>query len=272
MAGGARGGGAAGRGKPSALRRQVGDGARTERGEGTRARILDAALGLFRDRGYEATTMRAIATAAGVAVSNTYYYFPSKDHLVQAFYERVHLDRIEASVGALQGERDLRARLRIAMRARVEAIRPYHAVSGTLFRTAADPGSALSPFSAESAPVRRAAVAFWGEVVSGSDARMARDVRATLPHLLWLYELGVVLFWLHDGSPGQTRTDEFVEDTTDAIVRLLAIAGLPGLRAVRIRLLRWVSGIIEEAPAQTPPPSRRGDGRAPRPGPGPGAG
>ncbi|MGH7752390.1 MAG: helix-turn-helix domain-containing protein, partial [Gemmatimonadales bacterium] len=34
----------------------------------TQARILDAALDLFRDRGYEATTMRAIAQRAGVAL------------------------------------------------------------------------------------------------------------------------------------------------------------------------------------------------------------
>jgi len=217
---------------------------RRERGERTRQKILDAALDLFRDQGYDSTTMRGIAAAAGVAVGNTYHYFPSKDHLVHAFYERVHVERVEACRDALHSERKLRERLRLAMRARLEVIRPYHAVSATLFRTAADPRSPLNPFSEASAPVRLACIDFWREVVEGSSARLAPDVRSTLPYLLWLYELGIILFWLHDNSPEQRRTAEFVSDTTDSMVRLLALANLPGVRSVRNRMLRWLDGLI----------------------------
>ena len=39
---------------------------------------------LFRENGYEATTMRAIAKEAGVATGNAYYYFGSKEELIQA--------------------------------------------------------------------------------------------------------------------------------------------------------------------------------------------
>ena len=49
----------------------------------TRSVIIDAALKLFRERGYDATTMRAIATEAGVSVGNAYYYFDSKEMLIQ---------------------------------------------------------------------------------------------------------------------------------------------------------------------------------------------
>ena len=66
------------------------------KGEQTRERILDVALTLFRELGYEATTMRLIAAGAGVSVGNSYYYFPTKEHLVQAFYWRMHVDRVEA--------------------------------------------------------------------------------------------------------------------------------------------------------------------------------
>jgi AcrR family transcriptional regulator len=215
---------------------------RREKGERTRRRILDAALDLFRDQGYDTTTMRAIAAAADVAVGNTYHYFPSKDHLVQAFYERMHTERVAAIGDKLAHERSLRARLRIAMRARLDVLKPYHAVSATLFRTAADPRSPLNPLSDASAPTRTACIEFWREVVEGSNARLAVDVRTALPHLLWLYELSVVLFWLHDQSPDQRRTEDFVADTSDAIVRLLPLANLPGVRTVRNRMLRWVAG------------------------------
>src|SRR5690348_1038748 len=59
------------------------------RGEQTKRLIVDTAVRLFREQGYEKTTMRAIAQAAGLSVGNAYYYFPSKDHLVQEFYTQV---------------------------------------------------------------------------------------------------------------------------------------------------------------------------------------
>jgi AcrR family transcriptional regulator len=220
----------------------------SSKGQKTRERILETALELFQERGYEATTMRMIATAAGVSLGNSYYYFPTKEHLVQGFYERMHTDLVALSRQDLGAQRTLRGRLRAVMRARIDVIAPYHAVAGTLFRTALTPGSPLSPFSDDSGPTRRHAIDFLREVVDGSDTRIPRDLAPTLPHLLWLYELGLVMFWVHDRSPGQHRTYELVDDTTDAIVRLLALANLPGLRVVRKRMLAWVTAVIEDSP------------------------
>jgi AcrR family transcriptional regulator len=52
--------------------------------ESTRARILDTALRLFGERGFEATTMREIADACQVTERTVYRYFPFKDDLVLA--------------------------------------------------------------------------------------------------------------------------------------------------------------------------------------------
>ena len=61
-------------------------GARTAKGVRTRAKILESALRLFREAGFEATTMRQVAGASGVSVGNAYYYFASKEHLVHGFH------------------------------------------------------------------------------------------------------------------------------------------------------------------------------------------
>ena len=71
--------------------------ARTARAEQTRALILDTALHMFRESGYEATTMRAIAQKAGVATGNAYYYFASKDELIGEFYARLVTEQASAS-------------------------------------------------------------------------------------------------------------------------------------------------------------------------------
>ena len=61
----------------------------TAKGEQTRELILSTALRLFREQGYGKTTMRAIAAEAGVSVGNAYYYYSSKEHLMQAYYDHL---------------------------------------------------------------------------------------------------------------------------------------------------------------------------------------
>ena len=62
----------------------------TQKGDQTKALILETALEMFRENGYEQTTMRAIAEKANLSLGNAYYYFPSKEYLIQAFYRRTH--------------------------------------------------------------------------------------------------------------------------------------------------------------------------------------
>ena len=83
----------------------------TNKGEQTKALILETALELFRERGYEETTMRAIAQKAGLSLGNAYYYFHSKEFLIQAFYHRTHEEHLGASVPIMGKELSLKARL-----------------------------------------------------------------------------------------------------------------------------------------------------------------
>jgi AcrR family transcriptional regulator len=169
---------------------------KTVKGEQTKALILSTALEMLHERGYEATTMRAIAEKAGVSLGNAYHYFGSKDHLIQAFYHRIHEDHLQASLPALQKESSLKARLLSVMRLKIETMEPYHEFAGVLFQTAADPHSPLNPFAHESAPVRRDSIKLFEQLVEQTKARIPGDLRAELPYLLWLYHMGVVLFWI----------------------------------------------------------------------------
>src|SRR5262252_7981132 len=60
-----------------------------KKGELTRSHILAAALRLFRERGFDSATMRDIAEAAGMSLGASYYYFPSKESIVSAYYDYV---------------------------------------------------------------------------------------------------------------------------------------------------------------------------------------
>ncbi len=54
-----------------------------------RRRVLDAALGMFSDRGFDDVTMTDIAAAAGVARATVFNYFGSKHSLVETITETV---------------------------------------------------------------------------------------------------------------------------------------------------------------------------------------
>jgi AcrR family transcriptional regulator len=215
------------------------------KGERTRSLILETALEMFGERGYEETTMRAIAEKAGVAPGAAYYYFRSKEHLIQAYYERMHEIHSESCAELLKKESALKGRLLGVMEQILEDMAPYHQFAGILFKTAADPQSPLNPFSPESEPARRAAIGLFAEVVKGARARIPSDLAAELPRLLWLYHMGIVLFWIHDDSGGQGRTRRLAEHTVEVVVRLIQLASLPPMRPLRKSVLKMLADLRE---------------------------
>jgi AcrR family transcriptional regulator len=215
----------------------------TARGS-TRDAIVSAALELFRERGFEGTTMRAVADRAGVSVGNAYYYFSSKDELVQGFYDQLVAEHRAQALPRLAGRTDLADRLGTTLHAWITVAEPYREFAGRFFAVAAQPGNPLSPFSPGSAPSRAAAVDLYQQVLAGSRGDVDPDLARELPELLWLYHLGIVLFWVHDRSPDATRTRLLVDHTVPIAARLIRLSRLPVLRPMGrqvvdlVRLLR----------------------------------
>jgi len=210
----------------------------SRKGEQTRAKILEAALSSFMERGFEETTMRIVADEAGVSLGNAYYYFESKEELVQAFYERSHQEHLAATAPLLEGERDFRKRVLATLHAKIDTSEPYHRFSGVLFRSAADPHSPLNPFSDASRRVREEAIALMERVVDGSSLGPPADLRRELPYLLWLYEMGVILFWIFDTSRGRRRTRVLIDRTVPIVTRLISLGGNPILAPLRKAVLK----------------------------------
>ena len=235
-----------------------GDDAATTKADRTRSAIIDAALRLFRERGYDATTMRAIAAEAGVSVGNAYYYFDSKERLIQGFYDRAQVDHAVAARPVLDTETDLAARIVGVAEAWLETMEPYRQFAGKFFKNAAEPTSPLSPFSPESTSARTAAIALWGEVLRGSDARLPKKLANDLPELLWLYFMGVVLFWVHDPTPGGSATRNVVARTAPLVVRAIGLTRLPVVRGMVDDLVALIGEVrrVFVAPDAEPAPRR----------------
>ncbi|TCC11593.1 TetR family transcriptional regulator [Kribbella soli] len=215
----------------------------TAKGEQTRELILSTALRLFREQGYGKTTMRAIANEAGVSVGNAYYYYGSKDHLMQAYYDLLQDQHREAVEPILVTEKAFVPRLAGVLRTWLDVSAPYHEFAGTFFKTAADPRSPLSPFSEESRPARDASVEIFRRVIDGSDLKLAADLKAELPELLWLLQMGVVLFWVHDQSEDVRRSRALIDRAVPLVDRLLRLTRIPGVRGVTTDIVGLINSI-----------------------------
>jgi len=59
-----------------------------ERGKQRVAALLDASAAIFAEKGYDGATMTEIAERAGAAIGSLYQFFPSKEALAEALFDR----------------------------------------------------------------------------------------------------------------------------------------------------------------------------------------
>jgi AcrR family transcriptional regulator len=205
----------------------------TSRAEDTRKKIYEAAMELFREKGFEETTMRDIAAKAGVALGGTYYYYSSKDAIVLAFYHEMQETSTSLVTDGLADKKKLKERIRAVLDQRLKLLVPNRRFCAALFRHAPDGADPLSPFSEETRLIREAAVEQMRIALEGGDVKVPADLKPRLPYLLWLYQMALIMFWLYDRSTNQERTEKLIEKSLGLLVNLLRISTLPLMKPLR---------------------------------------
>ena len=181
--------------------------------------------------------MREVAAEAGVALGAAYYYFQSKEALVMAFYERAGEEMAVAIDAGLAAAKGLESRLRAILDVKFEYFAPNRLFLGALSRHVADPRHPLSPFSDETRHIRDLDVQRFATAIEGSHIAVPKDLASYLPKLLWLYQMGLILFWISDRSPGQIRTRRLRDKSLSLLVTALKLAGFPLLRPLRRKIV-----------------------------------
>ena len=217
----------------------------TPKAEETGRNILDSALELFREKGFDAATMRDIAQRAEVATGAAYYYYPSKEAIVAAFYQRSSEEMQPQMEEALARAKGLEARLRALIGAKLSYFEPNRGVLRSLLRNGADPRHPLSPFSPETAEIRATDMAWFRRILTDSGMRIPRDLEPHLPGLLWFYQMGILFFWVIDESPKQARTAKLLELSSKSVAFLLRVSSLPLMRSLRKSAIRMIEIVVE---------------------------
>ena len=103
-------------------------GLRARKRQQTRERLTRAAMALFRERGFEATTLDDIAAAADVSRRSFFHYFASKEDVVFAWQEELTAAMV-AAVAARPASESTLAAAENAISAMVRQLDPSEAIA-----------------------------------------------------------------------------------------------------------------------------------------------
>lgn len=167
----------------------------------TRRRMLDAAAKVLRNRGYAGTRLSEIAEVANTLAGSIYYYFPSKDALVEEVLQEGHFRNFRAVMSAVERLGPSVSpldRLVAAIRAHVEMTLEqddYASASIRIF------GNVPEEIRARHLVVQRQYGAYWRELIlAAQGAGLAREeLDPSVTRMLLLGMLNWSVEWYRSG-------------------------------------------------------------------------
>jgi len=167
----------------------------------TRQRILEAARQLLAASGYEASTTRDIADAAGIANGTLFNYFPNKEAILATLVAEaasgMHADFESLSPEEGSFEEHLFAFVAAGLR----TLKPWRKHLPVLLETVLNP---LTMAPADDALAMR--LSHLDTVVRLAKHHGLGDLSAVALQLYWTLYIGVLMFWAQDRSPKQEET------------------------------------------------------------------
>lgn len=179
---------------------------KSRRSGATRQKILNASAKLFREQGFSGTTLRQIAGRAKIKAGSVYYYFDSKEQILDEVLDvgiKVVFEAVKKAVDALPENASGRARIEAAVAAHLNTLLKYSdytsanvRIFGQVSRTAQNRNRAI----------RRTYSEYWnallryakktGEISKKADLSLAR-----------LFLLGSVNWTIEWYDPKKLSTD-----------------------------------------------------------------
>ena len=192
---------------PARKKKVSGDAAQASKSEKSRDSVLEAAAKLFRRQGYSATTLRQIAGLAEIKAGSIYYYFDSKEDILDEVLD-LGLHRIFDDVkSALKkaGSVSHRRRIGIAIEAHLVALLEVSDFTSANIRIY---GQLPERMKKRHRPLRRTYAKYWDKLFS--DARRAGEIRADIEIIpLRVFVLGA-LNWTVEWF-GSRKKDDVVK-------------------------------------------------------------
>jgi AcrR family transcriptional regulator len=169
--------------------------------DATRRRILDAAVERFRGQGFDATTTRDIADAAGIATGTLFNYFPTKEAIVTTLAGTA-IAKARTNFPHDSAETSLEEDLFAFIAAELRQLKPLRKFITPLLETT------LSPLSAAHAnqPNESLRTDHLETVANLVRKHRLPEPTAVALQMYWTLYTGALAFWAGDKSPKQEDT------------------------------------------------------------------
>ena len=217
----------------------------TPQGAAARDRRYAVAMRLIAERGYEATTLREIATEAGVSVGLLYRYFPGKQAVVLALYDELSTEYARQAAAMHPGR--WRDRFMFALQTSLHVLEPHRVALRALTPVlVGDPDEGI--FSAATAFSRVRVLGVFEDAITGATDAPSQPLAESLGRLLYMIHLAVLLWWLLDKSPKRRATDALVSLTQQLLPSAALALRVPPVR----RFVLAADALIREALFENP--------------------
>ena len=208
-----------------------------DKSEETKNKIFKVALTLFKEKGFQKTTMRDIAKKANISLGSTYYYYNSKEDLVHHFYELTTAHIEKKTRNEISKTTNFHDRFTSYIENQIEEFLPYKEMIVALVKSGVDPENVNSPFGSHTINLRTASIKLINDCIEGSNIKFDLKVKEYLPTLFWLYMMGIIFFWSFDKSTNHSRTKLLMNSSLRLVVNLMNIGRLPILNKVQKSLI-----------------------------------
>lgn len=187
-----------------------------------RQKLLEAAVDIMTEKGFQAATMREIAAKAEVGSATIYNYFPTKEKILFAYFleKQRELAREMAGIPDFETftlkeklQSHLETLLVIYLKDREFVLIAYKMMFDSPLRTYTE----FIPIK----DVFTETVGGFIESAIGNKEIIEHPFRGFIKNLYWDYSSLMLLYWLNDESEGFSNTSQLIDMTLDIIVDIL---------------------------------------------------
>ena len=186
----------------------------------TRQRIIDASTSLFKSDGWQSTTTRGIAAAAGIATGTLFNYFPTKEAIAAVLIADALERANEEFPNSQSEENSLEADLFTLVWSGLCNLREFRKFLAPACETIFSPLARQSPGSPGDS-IRVDHLEMVEAIVTAHGVPGPRS-NVTV-QLYWTLYLGVFAFWAADDSPGQEDTLALLDQSLKLYVSSLGL-------------------------------------------------
>lgn len=223
----------------------------THKGQQTRQTILETAIRLFAEQGYEATTMRDIAAAADCSPGLTYRYFSQKEELVIALYEHLALESLahthQLPIGTMAD------RYHALMQHKMTQVQPYRAALAAMFGAMMRPDVEMSVWGKRTTEGRDTMLEVFNHLVQDATDKPSQPLANSLATLMYCFHLLLLLFWLYDKSAENRSTLMLLEFIHESLKLFRPMLLMPLISKTAVKLASILATVFGEVSSKSLP-------------------